>query len=259
MKIGCHAVLFKEKIKTDTEKLIMQLSKIGYNGSEIGARFFGTEDKMYLEQVMEENHYELSAMHVAGELNYWTNEDLCKEQNEAILKAAEFVRNTKNPNLVLSGIHNEEINDFESMACGINLLAKACKKLGVQIHYHNHSWEFENGARIFKALEKNAPDIFFGFDLGWAQKSGYDPFDLIKQHRDRINYVHLRDLSEEGEFVEIGEGIVNFSRLIDELEKILNEDGWIIIEYENGTEDVERYAKAYKYLNSLPSIGKELV
>ena len=250
MKIGCHAVLFKEKIKTDTEKLIMQLSEIGYDGSEIGARFFGTEDKIYLEKVMESNHYELSAMHVGGELNHWVNEDLCREQNEAILKAADFVKGTKNPNLILSGIHNEEIIDLESMAQGINLLARECKKRGVQLHYHNHSWEFENGARIFKALEKNAPDLFFGFDLGWAQKSGYNPFDLIQEHKNRINYVHLRDLSEEGEFVEIGQGIVDFDRLIDELSKILDEQGWMIVEYEDGKEDIERYKKAFKYLNA---------
>ncbi|SHE51663.1 sugar phosphate isomerase/epimerase family protein [Alkalibacter saccharofermentans] len=251
MHIGCHAVLFKDRIKTDTEGLIKDLKSTGFEGSEIGSRFFGTEDKAGLIKILDKFKYQMSAMHVVGELNDFCDAEKTRILRNRIMTVAEFVKDMPNKNIMFSGIDQEGIRDFKSMALSIDSIAKECADIGVALNYHNHNWEFEKDRRIFNALADHAPNLKLGFDLGWVYKTGNDPIELVKEYRDRINYVHLRDLNDEKEFVEIGEGIMDFKTLIPLLKEVLDEDGWAVVEYEDGEEDIERYKRAYVYISKL--------
>ena len=73
MRLGCHAVLFREKIKSDTEGIIKGLSETGFQGSEVGSRFFGTEEKEMLLEILDKYNYQLSGMHVGVPLKDWAD------------------------------------------------------------------------------------------------------------------------------------------------------------------------------------------
>lgn len=251
MHLGCHAVLFRDRIKSETENIIKGLAETGFEGSEIGARFFGTDEKEILLKMLDKYNYQLSGMHVGVPLGDWANPEKREEQKRNVLAVAKFVRDMPNKNVIMSGSKLEEGTDLKAAAEAIEEAARECLKLGVKLNYHNHAWEFEDNAKIFKALVKYAPSLYFALDLGWVYKGGFDPVEVVKQHRGRISYVHLRDPNENKEFVNLGEGIFDYPKLMSLLEEVLGEDGWAIVEYEEGEQDFGRYKRAKAFLDSV--------
>lgn len=258
MKIGNHACLFKDRINKETEELISGFAAVGSAGFEVGARFFDIERREYLDGLLKENNISLSGLHVAIILTDII--DKKEEVSKAINKAGDFLLESSCKNIVLTGrksrvfkgtIEEElfDVNYLKNMACELEKIIKPLTEKGVKVNYHNHAWEFENSQEIFKALLNNSPSLSFGLDLGWVAMAGSDPYEVLQVCQGRTNYVHIRDYSlTDSKFTEIGDGDVDFSKLIPFLKNSLGEDSWAIIEYETGKEDLERYEKAIDYL-----------
>lgn len=266
MKLGCHAVLFKDKIGTQTEMVLKQIQDTGFLGTEIGARFFGTDKKEYLMDVLTKHNVEMSGMHVVIVLT-----DVIDKKESAfngVMKVVEFVKDMPNKNVIMTGLHKQDptsenevdirLKDEEfvkSIAIGLNELALKAKEMGVRINYHNHSWEFENDALLFNSIGKYAPDLCFALDLGWVFYSGYDPLAIIDKYPNRIHYVHLRDYNKNTkEFGDLGEGSQNYRDIMSKLQEVLQPEDWAIVEYETGEEDYTRYIRAYDFLEQFKNI-----
>ena len=259
MKLGCHAVLFKDRIATDTKGLLTEIRETGFSGAEIGSRFFGTDKKEYLGQILNDTDMLMSGMHATCILT-----DLLDKKQEVVdgfIKVVDFIKDMKEHNIILTGLHkwpmdnpNMDIrltdpNSVEMIARELNELALLAKEQGVRVHYHNHSWEFDNDALIFNSIGKYAPDLYFGLDTGWAFSSGYDPVELMNQYPGRFHYVHLRDYDKATkQFVALGSGDMDYIRLTNKLKEVLDYEDWAIVEYETGDEDMNRYKLAYEYI-----------
>lgn len=251
MKLGCHAVLYKERIKSETEAILKGIADTGFAGFEMGARFFGIDEKQKLTELLGQYGLQLSGMHMGFPLQNWIDKE--EECAQKLLAAAEFVKDMPNKNIILSGSPIEEGADVIQMAKSIERAAKRCREVSVTLNYHNHAWEFINDARMFYALVEHAPTLFFGLDLGWIYKAGFDPVEIVKTHGKRISYVHLRDAKhrEGREFTEMGEGTFDYPLLLKTLEEILGDEGWAIVEYEEGEQDFQRYKKAKDFLDGI--------
>lgn len=273
MKMGCHAVLFAGKIAEAPAGVVNALKSTGCDGIEIGARFFGLDNSQQLRQVMEEAGLELSGMHAGVQLAQVLDDpDVSWKQLE---DAAKFLQAMPCKNIIMTGglapdamalpnLGDDRLCDpklLKLVATRLNEFAKRVKsEYGVTLHYHNHDWEFRNGAVLFKALENDAPDLFFALDIGWAAVGGYDPLEIVTKHAKRISYLHLRDykLSVGADFNErrqsflpIGQGDANYHELLPALNKLLDKDAWAVVEYETGEVDEARYTHALQYLRSI--------
>ena len=283
MKLGGHCVLFGPAIRQDTAGVLGKLAYAGAEGCEMGERFFGLDGREELLDALDARHIELSGLHCNG----LTLPDLLHapdKAREALRKTASFVAPMKNKNVIASGSTgdapevtrgrilsqgalSDELHDGENarmIARNLNDIVREIKNdFGVQVHYHNHSWEFADGGRIWFALAEHAPDVKFALDTGWAAVSGYDPVELLKSVKGRISYVHLRDFvrkkgpeslrfqeAHEG-FVDLGEGDMGYPRLMRQLHETLGADGWAIVEYEIGNFDENSYLKAISYLKGV--------
>lgn len=276
MKIGCHAVLFTDRIAKETEEVLKEFEKTGCQGVEIGARFFGVEKSAYLKELLDRHHLQLSGLHVSI---LWTDLlDNPQKVEDAIGKAAEFLQVMPNKNIILTGMaqsdpsqHPEENLDprlsepasARAMAETLNELAAGAGEKGVSINYHNHCWEFDHDGLLFMALIDYAPRVRFALDTGWASGSGWDPQMLIEKYSDRISYVHLRDYKkdtmakcetfaqkQEG-YVDLGMGDMDYAGLMAVIKKNFGDNGWAVIEYEKGKVDFERYTKAVAYVREI--------
>lgn len=68
MKLGIHAVLFKEKIATETDHILSLIESSGAETFEIGARFFGVDKGEEMSRKVEGHHLNLAGLHVSCNL-----------------------------------------------------------------------------------------------------------------------------------------------------------------------------------------------
>lgn len=122
--------------------------------------------------------------------------------------------------LVCSSIPVNTLDEIKIAAEVFSKTGEACKKVGVQFAYHNHTTEFDNvgGVRPFDYIlghtDKN--EVKMELDLAWATKAGQDPVELFKQHAGRFPLWHVKDLSKDTKQpTEIGNGTIDFKRIFE--------------------------------------------
>jgi sugar phosphate isomerase/epimerase len=257
MKIGCHAVMFAAKLATDTVEVVNEIATTGFQGIEAGNRFVAIDKREVLMNSLKENGLELAAIHY--NIQNWIT-----DPNAAIAGAVEeakFMAETPNKNVNFSFMPTEDM-DFDSVVNTFNEAAKACSQYGVSLNYHNHWAEFANGGKFYHTLIEKAPDLHFAFDLGWVYRGGFDPIAVLKEAQGRCTYVHLRDPDDGPEnavvngrkfylFPELGNGKTDLKAQLSFLKDYMPEDGWVVVEYEGGEPDVNRYIRAKKVIDSL--------
>lgn len=119
---------------------------------------------------------------------------------------------------------------YKLFARGCDEIGKRCKELGVDVAFHNHAWTLiETKEEIDFLAENTSPDsFFFAFDTGHLALMGMDAGAVMEQYKERIRYVHLKD-TKDNDFIELGQGIVNFAKVKEVLEGI-NFQGWLVAE-----------------------------
>ncbi|MEO7099622.1 MAG: sugar phosphate isomerase/epimerase [Luteolibacter sp.] len=126
--------------------------------------------------------------------------------------------------------NRKTLDDFKKIAENANKAAAMAKKMGIQLAYHNHNFEFapkeggKTGYDIF--IEEFSPDMQFEIDVFWVKAAGLDPAALIKKLSGRVSQLHLKDLKEgiatpsyvtslpPEAFKELGNGIIPMEPII---------------------------------------------
>ena len=90
------------------------------------------------------------------------------------------------------------------------------KEAGLQLCYHNHSFEFqrfdgETGFDIFYSAA-DPESVQAEIDTFWVQHGGEDPVATIRRFAGRCPLLHLKDMAddEQRSFTEVGNGILDF-------------------------------------------------
>jgi sugar phosphate isomerase/epimerase len=127
--------------------------------------------------------------------------------------------------------HRETASQLKAIAERSNQAGEKCKKAGIQLCYHHHSFEFQpieggkTGMDIFiEGFEKEL--CKFELDVFWAAIGGWDPIQTLQKLEGRIAQVHLKDLLsntpitfDEGKvpkeaFKEVGAGVIDMKGVI---------------------------------------------
>jgi inosose dehydratase len=66
-------------------------------------------------------------------------------------------------------------------------------------------------------------------DTGHLQAGGGDPVQLSRDYRDRVPYVHLKDIDAQGTSVPLGDGVLDVAGVVDVLRET-GYSGWITVE-----------------------------
>lgn len=275
MKIGCHCVLFGAAIDTDTDEVLSNMAKTGCQGVEIGARFFGLEKGQYLKSILDKHGLVLAGLHTVVPLVQLV--DAPEESLSALTKAAKTLTGMPERNIIMTGMVQDPSSVKETdhrladnvqvhkLAKNLDDIAEKLKtEHDVQLHYHNHFWEFQNDALIYMTLLEKTRYLHMCLDTGWAVVSGYDPVKIMREHPEHFSYVHLRDYSknavavakdfaalQQTAYVEVGTGDMDYQGLTRCAKDVLGETGWAMLEYETGPTDYTRYIRAVAYCNGV--------
>lgn len=120
----------------------------------------------------------------------------------------------------------KNIDAFKRFADDFNKRGAICKKHKLQFGYHPHDYPYKpvNGQLpIDVLLAHTDPDlVHYQMDVYYTVTEGADPFAYLKKYKDRFTSMHLRDVlkqrlpagSKEESACDMGEGIINFPKLI---------------------------------------------
>ncbi len=100
-------------------------------------------------------------------------------------------------------------------------LARFLEEVGARLHeggvtlcYHNHDFEFEkfDGQYGLDILFETASSQYLQAELDtyWIQKGGADPVEYLKKHAGRVPLLHIKDMTPDGNFAEVGEGVLDW-------------------------------------------------
>ena len=278
--IGLQLYTLGDLMTTDPKGTLQKLAAIGYKeietaGSQKG-NFYGFKPKELAAMIKEAGMTWRSA-HVGGAP--FTMANVMKtaktaEDSARIQKMMERFKNMpKSLNLkenhqeladaaaeggigylVCSSIPVSTLDEIKTAADVFSKAGEACKKVGVEFAYHNHTSEFDQveGHRPFDYILSNTDKelVKMELDLAWATKAKQDPVELFKLHPRRYPLWHAKDLDKEKmNPAEVGSGVVDFKRIFDNAK----ESGmkYFFVEQDGAPQPLQNVTNSYNYLNKL--------
>lgn len=125
-----------------------------------------------------------------------------------------------------------DLDTFRRLAIRMNEFGQRCHEQGITFGYHNHDFEFAQteGHYLLDYLLDNTDPSFVQLELDvyWAAYAGVDPATYIRQRAGRIPVVHLKDMTPDRHFTEVGDGILH----LDSVYQVAKESGcqWYVVE-----------------------------
>ena len=156
--------------------------------------------------------------------------------------------------LVCASIPVDTLDEIKTAVDVFSRAGEACKKVGVQFAYHNHTTEFDEveGHRPFDYIlshtDKNL--VKMELDLAWATRAKQDPVALFAAHPGRFPLWHVKDLDKETKMpAEVGAGIVDFKRIFENAKTSGMKH--FFVEQDQAPQPLQNVANSFAYLNKM--------
>lgn len=224
-EIGIQLYTLRNEIGKDVEATIKAVADAGYK--QVECYGFPNADPMI--NAAKENGLAINSTHFDWDSVVNPDDKGVRPFGEVLDKANEIGIK----HLVVPYLHDENrktLDDYKLLCERCNNGAEQAKKAGIQLSYHNHSFEFqplEGGVTGYETMIKEfSPDMHFEVDVFWIQVGGKDPSQLIRQLKGRVSQLHLKDLNKsvkppmyggipQEAFEELGDGVIKMQPILD--------------------------------------------
>ena len=192
--IGLQLYSLRNELKTDTPGTIKALVDAGYKQGEM----YGFPNCDDMIKAANDHGLGLHSTHFDWEAAVNPSDEGFSDFRKIVEKANQI----KLTHLVVPYLHDKDRNsldDYKRVAGNLNKAAVIAKKAGIQLAYHNHSFEYKpmGGSTGFDIFTKEfAPEMKFELDVFWVKAAGVDPVTLIKKLSGRVSQLHLKDLKK---------------------------------------------------------------
>jgi sugar phosphate isomerase/epimerase len=123
------------------------------------------------------------------------------------------------------------LDDYRRHADNFNSWSGACAAAGLRFGYHNHEFEFAeiDGVLPYDVLlaETDPERVEMELDLAWARAGKADALEYFEAWPGRFPLCHIKDLDDNGEEANIGEGDVAFESIFAQAERAGLEHGFV--------------------------------
>ena len=116
------------------------------------------------------------------------------------------------------------------------------KEYNIRLAIHNHGPEdalYPAPGDVYNRIKNLDARMGMCIDIGHSLRAGTAPEKAIKEFKDRLFDLHIKDINaaaKDGKAIEIGRGVINFSEVVESLRKIKFE-GVCSIEFEKDMSD----------------------
>jgi len=248
--IGIQLYTVRQNLSKDFKGTLKKVRKIGYKNFEFAG--YGGMDAGELVAFMQEIGVKTCGTHEGYE-GLIRDFDRVLEFNQAI----------GNPYLVIPSmpgrIRRAGVDEIKRFADNLNIFGYKAKQAGIQLAYHNHSFEFKkvDGDKTIWDLLFETTDtdmVKAEIDVAWIYKAGVDPVAHLKKWGSRIKLLHMKDLDKDGKLAPVGEGVIDMKAVIAKAKEIGVD--WYIVEQDRtrkGKDIMDEIAVSFKNLSKLLS------
>jgi sugar phosphate isomerase/epimerase len=145
------------------------------------------------------------------------------------------------------------IDDWKRVCQTFNAIGARAKEAGLNFAYHNHDFEFlpVNGQRPYDVvLAETDPDLVkMEADLYWMTKAGRDPVTYFQKYPGRFPLLHLKDMAQDGAITEVGQGIVDFKRILGSAS--LAGVAYCFVEHDHPAHPLQSIEASLRYLQQM--------
>ncbi|WP_425709430.1 sugar phosphate isomerase/epimerase family protein [Georgenia sp. Z1491] len=234
------------------EPVLGRLSEIGFENIEPFGGTFGDYTAEEFRELTDGLGLNVPSSH------YNTDEDTFDE-------TLEFVETVGQEYVGSGGFASPGIDSYEdtlATAEAMNRLGQRSVEAGVGKFFgHNHDGEFtttytHNGVEMsaweILVAETNPEYVTFELDIAWAAHAGIDVADLIEEHGERIELLHIKDATNvagEGRptFTNLGEGEVDLPGIIAAAQEHAPV-AYYVLEYDMAPEGEDFVTTGFEYL-----------
>jgi sugar phosphate isomerase/epimerase len=215
LPISVQLYTVRSLMQKDFAGTIREVAGIGYKAVELAG--FGPHSAGEVKQICADAGVAISGAHVGIEA-------LEKDVNKALDEQAVL----GNKNVIVPYLGNEyrTVDGYKKAAASMNKIAADCQKRGMELAYHNHSFEFDKldgGQTGFDLLYNNSDPklVKAELDVYWLKHGGQDPVAIINRFGSRTLILHLKDMAPgaDRKFAPVGEGILDFKAILDAASK----------------------------------------
>lgn len=234
------------------EQAIREIAAAGYQGFELfdGNLAAYETRRADFRTLLQQTGIKLQAVYCGANLIY---PDILPDELWRIRKTASLAAELGAEILVLGGgalrAGGRLTDDMNYLAEGLDKVTEIAKAHGLVACYHpHHGTLVETPEEITSLLQLTAINLCP--DTGHILEAGGNPVEIIRQFKQRIRYIHLKDF-QQGEFVLLGCGDVDVKAILSELHSVAY-DGWITVELDRYDGPPREAAEtAMDYLKSL--------
>lgn len=196
-KIGVQMMMLKDKVQElGAYETMKKISELGYHAVEVSQIPMTEENVAELKRASEDFNIEIAAMSAAlepmlpGAPGETLQKDFDKIVSDCKTLNCNFLRIGMMP-LHLMG-SKDEILGFVERA---EEMAHRLAEHGIELYYHTHHLEFQkfDGEYLLDIIKNNTTKLGFELDVHWIQRAGVNPVEFVKNYKDRIALLHLKD------------------------------------------------------------------
>lgn len=231
----------------DMSRAFRDIAAAGYQGVEVFDGNLLDYPASEFRSLLKDNGLSLVAAYSGANFIF---DDILEEELDRIRRVSDRVAELGAPHLVVGGgakrAGGVRDGDYSKLGAALERVMEIAKERGLQAHYHPHLTTIVEGPEQVRRIFKET-SIHFCPDTAHLAAAGGDPAEMLREHRDRISYVHLKGWQREPfAFTPLDRGDLDSKPIVSAL--IENEfDGWVAIELDAwndpraGAEDSRRY------------------
>ena len=268
-KYGLQLSTITPLLMADFEGTLEQVAQIGYRQVEFSALGFLGRPTPEVADLLAGNNLEAPVGRVSPKLPPGFGGMNRQEQMQAfrtlsgpdhlldnIRYALAGAETLGQKHLVLPALMPDQFQTLAQVEASIDLLIQAgalCAERGVQFGYHNHDWEFRpvDGVVPYDLmLERTSQaQLAFQLDVYWVTRAGSNPYAYLRDHAGRFPTAHLKDIDEQGDFADVGDGQIDFPRFVRE--SLATGTEYYFVERDNPPEPLRTAQRGFAYLSQM--------
>ena len=205
--IGIQLHTVREPLKQDFSGTVKRVAEMGFKGVELAFYYGGLQPadlKRFLDQLN---------LHVIG--IYENVQNICDPEADVYRYA-----DALDCRYITFGVGRAKLEQDLPGALEVSREAtKTAVSRNKTLCYHAHAHEFETYTDGKSYLEhilngEGLTELGFAADTGWIHQGGEDVVGYMERYVNRIPFLHLKDMTADGEVTELGNGVIDLQAVM---------------------------------------------